>query len=166
MRREGSRLTQRKISSTKHGTMGSVDQAEGTIMAEHLWSEVFTAHPHCPPAVDVILDCLRACSDCSIACIGCADACIAEEQIAELRECIRLNLDCANLAATTGAVIARLTKPHKAPMTALLNTTIAACHACAELCDQHSDRYAHCRSCAGCCRACAHACAALLEAMP
>jgi hypothetical protein len=91
---------------------------------------------------------------------------MAEETVADLRECIWLNLDCADLTATTGAVIARLTKPHKAPMKALLNATIEICHSCAEVCDSHAEMHEHCKACAECCRSGAQACVALLEAMP
>jgi len=126
---------------------------------------VFRAHPYQPQGIESILECLRTCSECSIACIGCADACMAEDAVADLRECIRVNLDCADLAATTGAVIARLTKPQKAPVKALLNATIESCHSCAQVCENHAAMHEHCKACAECCHSCAHACTALLETM-
>ena len=38
---------------------------------------------------------------CAQACTSCADACLAERAVADLRQCIRLNLDCADVCAAT-----------------------------------------------------------------
>lgn len=49
-----------------------------------------------------LVDCIEACFECGQTCTACADACLAEDMVAELRTCIRLNLDCADLCVTTG----------------------------------------------------------------
>ena len=44
---------------------------------------------------------------CAQTCIACADACLAEETVSELRRCIHLNLDCADVCDTTARVASR-----------------------------------------------------------
>jgi hypothetical protein len=129
-------------------------------------SQVIRTHPQQPSSMDAIVACVQACMDCAVACGSCADACLAEEKVAELRECIRLNLDCGDVCAATGAVISRLTRPHKAPMKALLQACIEACRTCGEECASHASMHAHCKACAEACRACEQACAGLLRAVP
>src|SRR5690554_6598436 len=58
---------------------------------------------------DLLTACIDACYECAQACTACADACVAEEHVADLRTCIRLNLDCADLCATTGRMLSRQT---------------------------------------------------------
>ena len=41
---------------------------------------------------------------CAQTCTSCADACLAEEKVTELRQCIRLNLDCADVCAGTATL--------------------------------------------------------------
>lgn len=40
-----------------------------------------------------LLECIEACVECAQCCSACADACLAEDSVAELRACIRTNLD-------------------------------------------------------------------------
>jgi hypothetical protein len=47
------------------------------------------------------IDTLVACSE---ACTECADACLSEGMVAELTKCIRTNMDCADICATTARV--------------------------------------------------------------
>lgn len=84
--------------------------------------------------------------------------------VAELRSCIRRNLDCADLCATTARVLSRRT-PDLAVERALLEACRGACAACAEECGSHADMHEHCRVCAEACRACEEACSALLAAL-
>jgi hypothetical protein len=49
----------------------------------------------------------EACFDCAQICVTCADACLAGESVDDLRQCIRMNLDCADLCCTAGLVGAR-----------------------------------------------------------
>src|SRR5512146_3261369 len=48
-------------------------------------------------------------SMCSEACNACADACLSEGMVAELTKCIRTNMDCADICATTARVLSRHT---------------------------------------------------------
>lgn len=56
-----------------------------------------------------LAECLLACFDCAQACTACADACLWEQNGQELVRCIRLNLDCADICATTGNALSRQT---------------------------------------------------------
>src|SRR5688572_32796684 len=57
----------------------------------------------------LLVRCIEACYDCSESCTQCADDCLGEESVQELTTCIRLNLDCADICATTGRVVSRRT---------------------------------------------------------
>src|SRR5690606_11716455 len=55
----------------------------------------------------LLADCLEACLECTQTCTACADACLSEEMVADLRRCIRLNLDCADVCEATARVLTR-----------------------------------------------------------
>ena len=129
-------------------------------------SDVLGTHPHQPSTMGLIIACVEACTECARACSACADACLSEENLAELRECIRLNLDCADVSAATGAAVSRLTRPHRTPMKAVLQACIESCRTCGDVCASHAEMHGHCRVCAELCRNCERACAALLGAIP
>lgn len=103
--------------------------------------------------------------ECATTCTQCADACLGERDVAELRRCIELNLDCADVCATTSRVIARITERPTEVVRPLLEACLAACRACAEECESHADHMEHCRICAQECRRCAEACHELLASM-
>ena len=46
---------------------------------------------------------------CAQTCTACADACLSEDSVADLRYCIRTDLDCADICAATGTVLTCLT---------------------------------------------------------
>ena len=48
-------------------------------------------------AIDAIADAVQTCT-------SCADSSLAEPDVSDLRQCIRLNLDCADVCAATGRV--------------------------------------------------------------
>ena len=58
--------------------------------------------------------CIEACLECAQACTACADACLAEDKVAELAQCIRLNADCSDICTTAGNVLSRL-RTHAVP---------------------------------------------------
>jgi len=108
------------------------------------------------------IDALIACSE---ACTACADACLSEEMVAELTKCIRTNLDCADICATTARVLSRHTGYDANISRSLLEACATACKACGDECQQHADMHEHCRICADACRACETACRDLLATM-
>ncbi|MDU2022840.1 MAG: four-helix bundle copper-binding protein, partial [Leclercia adecarboxylata] len=42
-------------------------------------------------------ECIEACYKCATACDYCAASCLKEEQVDMMRECIRLDMQCANI---------------------------------------------------------------------
>jgi len=108
------------------------------------------------------IDALIACSE---ACTACADACLSEEMVAELTKCIRTDLDCADICATTARVLSRHTGYDANISRSLLEACATACKACGDECQQHADMHEHCRICADACRACEAACRDLLATM-
>jgi hypothetical protein len=111
--------------------------------------------------------CIEACSTCGQACTLCADACLSEEgPLDALVKCIRTNLDCADICASTGRVLSRQTEYDANVARAVLKACIAACTACANECETHAEHgMEHCRICAEQCRRCEEACRELLAAI-
>ncbi|MEX0759736.1 MAG: four-helix bundle copper-binding protein, partial [Tistlia sp.] len=100
---------------------------------------------------------------CAQACTSCADACLAEESVADLRQCIRSDLDCATICTATGEAASRRTGSNEALLRELLEVCRSACRTCAEECERHAGMHEHCRICAEACRSCEAACA---DALP
>jgi hypothetical protein len=96
---------------------------------------------------------------------GVADACLAEDMVADLRQCIRTDLDCADVCAATGAVLTRLTEPNTQIQRAVLEACATVCGECAQECEQHKDMHEHCKVCAEACHRCEQACRELLNAL-
>ncbi|MEJ2539115.1 MAG: four-helix bundle copper-binding protein [Gemmatimonadota bacterium] len=119
---------------------------------------IFRDHPSpASGAGDEAYGLVVAAAECSAATTACADACLAEEEVSRLRDCIRSCLDCADLCAVTGRLLARPGKQDADTLRAQLTACENACRACAELCAHH-DGMAHCIACAEVCRRCADAC--------
>ena len=108
--------------------------------------------------VDALLECAEACT-------ACADACLSEEMIDDLRTCIRLNMDCADICEVTARVVSRHTGADPSMGIALLQACVLACRACAQECGQHADMHEHCRICAESCRRCEEACGQMLSTL-
>ena len=105
------------------------------------------------------IDALVACSQ---TCTACSAACLSEESVAELTACIRTDLDCAAICATTARVLSRPTEAAAGVAESLLEACIVACRTCGDQCAMHADHHEHCRICADACRACEQACGELL----
>lgn len=103
--------------------------------------------------------------ECSQVCSACADACLSEDAVADLRKCIRTNLDCADVCDATARVLSRHTGYDANISAALLEACIAACRACGDECEQHAGTHEHCRVCAEACRASEAVCGELLSAL-
>ena len=112
-------------------------------------AEILESHPW-EGDVDreALARCIDACAGCAQACTACADACLSEDAVAELRKCIRLDLDCADVCAATERVLTRQTGYDASTSKAQLQACREACSTCAEEC-----------------RRCESACAELLAAM-
>ena len=121
--------------------------------------EMLSTHPHpAAPASGALIACIEACYDCAQTCMSCADACLAEQGATELARCIRLDLDCADACATTGAILSRRTAVNPALVVRMLETCADFCRMCADECERHAGHHDHCRICAQVCRTCERAC--------
>ena len=109
--------------------------------------------------------CIEECIACAQTCTACADACLGEESVADLRRCIRTDLDCADVCGTTGRVLSRQTDSDIAITRAVLEACAQACKSCGDECAQHAEMHEHCRICAEACRRCEEACRRLLAAL-
>ncbi len=128
--------------------------------------QMLSTHPLPPSHLDALVAAIDAAFACEGCCTACADACLGETGEMDLTRCIRTNLDCADICATTARVLSRQTHPTAAILRAQLNACVAACNACADECSQHAGHHDHCRVCAECCRTCSEACSTLLRSMP
>lgn len=91
---------------------------------------------------------------CIAACNFCASSCLQEEDVQMMANCIRYDMDCADVCRTAAVLLARDSKHVKH----LLQECIELCDACAAECGKHE--HDHCQACAIACRECAEACRA------
>ena len=128
--------------------------------------EMIATHPAVEASPDeTLLRCIEDCFACAKACTSCADACLAEERVADLRQCIRLNLDCADLCATAGRMATRHTGGNRHLLVETLNACALACRFCADESERHAELMEHCRVCADACNRCEEACSAAIRAI-
>jgi hypothetical protein len=120
-------------------------------------------HPTGPgfPADDLAAA-IDACFDCAQVSTACADACLAEDDVADMRRCISLDRNCADLCDAVGRVLSRQTEYDALVTQRSLEACIRACAASAEECEKHAHHHEHCRVCVEVTRACAAACTTLL----
>jgi Domain of Unknown Function (DUF326) len=135
-------------------------------VAVALSKEMLEAHPS-PAQVDreVLARCIDECLACLQSCTACADADVGEDAVANMRRCIRLCLDCADVCDATGRILSRQTEYVAATTRAQVSSCRELCALCAEECERHAAHHEHCRLCAEQCRRCEEACAAVLEAI-
>ncbi|NYZ17521.1 four-helix bundle copper-binding protein [Azospirillum sp. RWY-5-1] len=127
---------------------------------------MIATHPDVKGSVnDALIRCIEDCYSCAQACTACADACLAEDMVAELRQCIRLNLDCADLCTATGSIATRRTGSNEAVIRLTVQACTEACRICAEECERHAAMHEHCRICAESCRRCETACREALDSL-
>ncbi len=106
---------------------------------------------------------IDAAAACAITCTACASACLSEGT--DMQQCVRDDLDCADLCEVTAKHLARLNAGDKQLTLAILAACIEACVQCAGSCEPHAEHHEHCRLCLEACRACESACQALLDAL-
>jgi hypothetical protein len=96
--------------------------------------------------------CIDACNACAEACGHCATACLREPDVQQMTECIRLDIDCAEICRLASAFMARGS-----------DFAVDICSACAAVCDACGDecrrhQAPHCQACADACARCADEC--------
>lgn len=127
-------------------------------------SSMLRTHPRQPKELAAIERAIAACFSCVQACLTCADACLSEQDPRHLADCIRFDLDCADICKATGSVLLRLGRHDAQPLQAQLAACAQACRTCAEECRRHA-MHQHCRLCAEACQACHDACEDMMIAM-
>jgi hypothetical protein len=138
-------------------------QARSTTMHAR---EMIGTHPAVQGQInDALIRCIEECYSCAQTCTSCADACLSERMVQELTQCIRLDLDCADICNITGRILTRRTGSDDEVMRRMLSVCAAACRLCAEECQKHASMHEHCRICAESCRRCMEACQELSRGM-
>ena len=121
--------------------------------------EMISTSPQVTAGANVALSkCIEACYDCAPACTACADACLGEYEVQHLVDCIRLNLDCADICAATGRIATRRTAADAQTLAELLTYCEELCRRCGAECRRHADMHEHCKICAEACSICERAC--------
>lgn len=125
---------------------------------------MIAAHPDVRGSVnEALIDAIDAAYACAQTCTSCADACLAESMVAELRQCIRYNLDCADVCQALATLGNRRTGSNEELLRKMLDVCVLACRLCAAECERHASQHEHCRICAEACRQCEAACSAAMR---
>ncbi len=96
--------------------------------------------------------CITACQACAIACNRCATACLDEPEPKMMADCIRTDLDCAEIC---NLAVSAMTRGSDC-VTAICRACAEVCDICAKICETYD--HDHCRECADACRNCAQEC--------
>jgi hypothetical protein len=128
--------------------------------------EMVSTHPHVEGNANAaLLSCIEHCYSCAQTCTSCADACLGEKSVAELTQCIRLNLDCADVCLATGSITTRRTGSNEKVIARQLEACALACRLCGEECRRHANQHEHCKICADACQQCFAACQEALNSL-
>jgi hypothetical protein len=120
--------------------------------------QMISTHPEVRGSTnDALIRCIEECYSCAQICTSCADACLAESEVRDLTQCIRLDLDCADICNITGRIATRRTGSDEEVIRRMLDVCAASCRLCGEEC-QRLARMEHCRICAEACKRCLQAC--------
>lgn len=103
------------------------------------------AHERYQSAIDSLYACAAECDHC-------ASACLAESDPKPLAECIKLDIDCAEMCRFTAGAMARDSSSVKE----IARLCADICDRCGAECEKHD--MDHCRACARACRQCAEQC--------
>ena len=102
--------------------------------------------------------CIEVCLRCATSCTACADECLDEPELADMRHCIRLNLDCADVVGTIARLLSRRGEPDLSTLRACLEAGTSIANACASETLKHASSYEYCRLTAEICAACGREC--------
>jgi hypothetical protein len=108
-------------------------------------------------SADHVASAIVACLEAAQACTACADSSLVEPDVDTLRDCIALDLACAELCIGTAWLLSRPARFDRQLAAAQLASCIHVCIACAEECERHAAHHPHCGICAAACRMCATA---------
>jgi len=107
---------------------------------------------------DVLGECIEACALAEFACVTCADSCLGESPTAAVRDCVGLNLDCADVCALTGHLVSRAFAAEPKLVQAQLEICARLCAACQVECAKLAFSHTQCVMCAHACRHCEALC--------
>lgn len=107
--------------------------------------------------------CIEMCLQCAASCTACADECLDEPDIAQLRRCIRLNVDCADVCAMLARLLSRRGDPDLTTLRSCLEAATTICSATALESQKHASDYEYCKLNAELCLACARECDAAMS---
>jgi len=124
---------------------------------------MISSSPKRSNATTGLAECIAACLECAQACVACADACLAEKQVMDLRRCIRLNQDCADICEVTARVLSRLSEPDVGILRSQLEACALGCATCGAECHRHGNHHEHCKVCSEVCRRCEEVCRRMLR---
>ncbi len=124
--------------------------------------QMLAEHPHVRPETDNVslAYAVRQSMICAAVCNSCADACVADPM--DMRQCVRLCMDTADVCIATYRIASRRTGGDRQLIRTMLAACVETCMRCADECEFHGDAHGHCRRCAAACRDCADACRAAL----
>lgn len=77
--------------------------------------------------IDALSRCIEAGYKCAQTHTSCADACLGEKMVRQLTQCIRLNLDCADVCVATGSVALRRAGSNELITKRMIETCAEAC---------------------------------------
>jgi hypothetical protein len=117
-----------------------------------------------PLGVADVAAAIDACLNCVQGCMSCADSDLAEDDVFELRTCIALCLNCADVCDVVARVLARAAHWDHFGVHRLLQACVRTCTSSAEECHRHAEHHRHCAVCEKVCLACVQACIVLLDA--
>jgi len=127
--------------------------------------EMLEASPTATPLdVGEVAAAIDACLNCVQSCTSCADEDLAEQNVEEMRRCIALCLDCADVCDLTARLLSRPAHWNSFVIHRVLQACSRICAECAEECARHAAHHRHCAICERVCRVCVQACNALLDA--
>lgn len=96
-------------------------------------------------------------AECVLACNYCFNKCLDEDDVKMMKECIKLDKECASICQFTLGMLYK--NAHF--MKAALDLCEKACEACGDECRKHN--YDHCQQCAKACDECAKACREFMQ---
>lgn len=96
--------------------------------------------------------CIDACNACADNCDHCAIACLKEPDMAAMKRCISLDIDCAAICRLAAGFMSRDSDFAEA----ICGLCGDICQTCGDECAQHGAD--HCQACAEACHQCAEAC--------
>ena len=135
---------------------------------QSLQAHATDVHRNNPPPgsySDRLGSCIEACTACAQACTSCIDACLSNNMVSQLRGCIRADLDCADICATTARVLSRQASVDASLTRALLLVCITACRSGQIRHYTHLNVHDRCRICSDASRTAEEACRELLYSL-